>query len=78
MTGQSLTVNQSFTGGVSALQIDRVEVTVFDGETSETAMSATITSSSISSSAISVRSDGFGGRASLIMPVVKFKPRRRE
>jgi hypothetical protein len=41
-------------------------------------MSATITSSSISSSAISVRSDGFGGRASLIMPVVKFKPRRRE
>ncbi|HEV8482138.1 MAG TPA: VWA domain-containing protein [Blastocatellia bacterium] len=76
--GQSVTVSQSFTGGVSALQIDSVQVTVFDGETSESATSGTVTSSSTSSSTISIRSDGPGRQATLVLPVVKFKRGRRE
>jgi uncharacterized protein YegL len=76
--GQSVTVNQSFTGGVSALQIDRVQVTVSDGETSETATSGTVTSSSISSSASNIRTGGSGGQATLALPAIKFKRGRRE
>jgi hypothetical protein len=75
--GQSVTVSQSFTGGVSELQIDRVQVTVSDGETSESATSGTVTSSSVSSSAINVRSDGSSGQATVGLPVVRFKRGRR-
>jgi hypothetical protein len=53
-------------------------VTVFDGETSESATSGTVTSSSTSSSTISIRSDGPGRQATLVLPVVKFKRGRRE
>ncbi len=76
--GQSVTVNQSFTGGVSALQIDSVQVTVFDGESSESATSGTVTSSSTSSSTINIRSNGAGRQATLVLPVVKVKRARRE
>jgi hypothetical protein len=53
-------------------------VTVFDGETSESATSGTVTSSSTSSSTISIRSDGPGRQATLVLPVVKCKRGRRE
>jgi len=79
--GQSVTVSQSFTGGTSALQIDSVRVTVFDGETSESATSGAITTSStaistIKSSSLQPGQDDRTG--TVVLPVIKVKRGRRD
>jgi hypothetical protein len=43
--GQSFTVSQTFTGGLSAVQINSVRVTVSDGSSSDTATSGSVTTS---------------------------------
>jgi hypothetical protein len=71
--GQSLTVVEDFTGGgVSSLQINRVLVIVFDGETSQGAISSPITSSA----ALNIRTSEPGQGRNVRLTPVKMKMTR--
>ena len=72
--GQSVTIVENFTGGgVSSLQIRTVTVTVFDGQSSETATSGQITTSS----ALNIRSTAQVAQGTVLLTPVKIMKTRR-